>query len=85
VCVTIQLKLPKLDDIAPFFTIVGTHPDMFSNSSASQMAAAAVAAAYPYTFYTAAAASNIYDVGKLLENFFNSLKIKTMYLKMCII
>jgi hypothetical protein len=40
------------------------------------MAAAAVAAAYPYTFYTAAAASNIYDVGKLLENSLNSLKIQ---------
>ena len=54
-----------------FSLLVGTHPDMFSNSSASQMAAAAVAAAYPYTFYTAAAASNIYDVGNVFENFDN--------------
>jgi hypothetical protein len=34
-----------------------------SNSPASQMAAAAVAAAYPYTFYTAAT-SSLYDVGE---------------------
>jgi hypothetical protein len=39
---------------------------MFGSSPASQMAAAAVAAAYPYTFYTAAASSSgLYDVGKL--------------------
>jgi hypothetical protein len=35
---------------------------MFNSSPATQMAAA-VAAAYPYTFYTAAT-SSLYDVGK---------------------
>ena len=55
---TITILLLKRSN---YFT--GAHGDMFSNSSASQMAAAAVAAAYPYTFYTAAA-SNLYDVGK---------------------
>ena len=41
---------------------VSSHSDMFGGSSASQMAAA-VAAAYPYTFYTAAT-SSLYDVGE---------------------
>ena len=52
---------------------------MFSGSSpASQMAAAAVAAAYPYTFYTTAA-SGLYDVGKLNE----TIKARLVYAGIC--